>query len=105
MKRVSRTVDFATLLVFLIALSSNCIQASRVTVDTVLTTGPVLSDSNSPIEDPFDLPLADDYSDETPILFVVQNPIAAIQAVESPRIFGDVSILGVKHKQPTVLRI
>ena len=105
MKRLSRVVDIATLLVFLIAFASNCVQASRVTLDSVLTSTPVFSGLNSSRADHLDFLIADDQSDDTPILNLVHDTVSPIEAVHFPRSFSPVFVVAGKVKQATILRI
>jgi hypothetical protein len=105
MKRISRIVDIATLLVFLFALTSNCLQASLVTLDSADDSAPVFSDLNAANASQFDFPLADDESDDTANLVLVQSAISPIEAVRSLRNFSTVFVVAVTLKQPTVLRI
>jgi hypothetical protein len=105
MKPVSRLVDIVTLGLFLIALGGNCLQASLVTFDSVSVSTSVLSQLNSSLAAPFELPLADDEADDTPTLVLIHSAISVIEPVPAPTIFTAVSVVGVKVPQPTVLRI
>jgi hypothetical protein len=105
MKSVSRFVDVVTFLIFLIALASNCVSATRTTLDSLSTSVPVLTQLNSVNADQLDSLIADDASDGTPTLLLIHSAIALVDSVPSPTIFTAVSVVGVKVQQPTVLRI
>ena len=105
MKRITRIVDIAAVVVFLVALASNCLQASQVSLDSAVTSVPAFTQSGSVNADQSDSLIADDESAGTPTLVLIHSTITFVKPVPSPALFTAVSVVGVKVQQPAVLRI
>jgi hypothetical protein len=108
MKHVPGLVHFLTLFIFLIAIISNCVAATQITLDPIAT---ALDESDSTDEwypakgEDSQILLAEDDSDDTRHLILVRDTISPIDP-------GTVSlnvasaVLGVlQPKQSTVLRL
>jgi hypothetical protein len=72
--------DFLTFLVFLIAVTGNCVQATQITLDPIGSSVTVLSTSR-PSTDNSEFLFTNDETDDTPNLILVQNTFSSIDAL------------------------
>ncbi len=105
MKWKSRQLNIVTVALFLVALTSNCIQASRSTMNSVGTPIASCTQSNSASADQSQWLIADDDSDDTPTLFFLHSVAIIFEPAAAPTFSPVVSVLGFKVPKPPVLRI
>ena len=105
---MSRLVDLLTLFIFLIAIASNCVQASQITLDpivTVLDESDFSDDSVSSKGEDSEFLLADDESDDTKSPLLLQNTRTPIDAVLFSVTFPIAVVAAVQLKHSAVLRL
>ena len=102
-----RRPRFLILVCFLVAITSNCIQATRVSISEAASAECLVSaapDNEQTVDSTFIL--SDDDSDDTPTLILVQTPLEDIQsAFLNSHLNVSTSLTTARAERHTVLRL
>jgi hypothetical protein len=101
---MARVVDLIILVIILFAITSNCVQAAQVTLDPTGFSVSVIS-ASSALADDSEVLLADDESDDTPNLILLQNSFSPIEATGISVAFPILLVAAVQVERSTILRI
>lgn len=105
MKRTSQRIDLFILLIYLIAVTGNCVPAGQVTLDPAMSATTVISESNYSDADNSESQFADNERDDSSKVIIVQNSFIPTYAVLFSVTFSSVVVAAVTVKRSTILRL